>query len=292
MRRALVLALGVWTLSGRRHLGLIAAGVAFFAMLSVFPALGVIVALVSLWADAGQVTAALEPMAEFLPPDAYALLATQSTALASAKPLTLGLTGLVSLVGTLWSARRGVAALMRGLRAIHGGRAREKFQDVLVALGLTLAAIAAGATSVVTMVLLPIGLALLAPSIPGDGSLQAILKTARWVVALVVIVLGLGVFYRFGPNTKAARDGPFLSPGLGLAVALWVLVSVAFTLFVNAFGTYNEVYGTLGAAIALMVWFQLSAYVVLLGAAMNRVLAMNPGGVKPVSDKTDPPATG
>lgn len=291
MRRVLVLAWGVWTLSGRRHLGLISAGVAFFSMLSVFPALGVIVALVSLWADPDQVAEALAPMAEFLPPEAYFLLATQSTALASAKPLTLGLTGLVSLLGTLWSARRGVAALMRGLRAIHGGRAREKFQDVLVALGLTLAAIAAGATSVVTMVLLPIGLTLLAPLIPGDSTLPALLKGARWIVALVVIVLGLGVFYRFGPNTQAARQGKFLSPGLWLAVALWVLVSVAFTLFVGAFANYNEVYGSLGAAIALMVWFQLSAYVVLLGAALNRVLAMNPK-IRPESDKTAPPATG
>ena len=180
---------------------------------------------------------------------------------------------------------------MRGLRAIHSGRAREKFQDVLVALGLTLAAIAAGATSVVTMVLLPIGLTLLAPLIPGDSTLPALLKGARWIVALVVIVLGLGVFYRFGPNTQAARQGRFLSPGLWLAVALWVLVSVAFTLFVGAFANYNEVYGSLGAAIALMVWFQLSAYVVLLGAALNRVLAMNPK-IRPESDKTAPPARG
>lgn len=288
MRRALVLALAVWTLSSRRHLGLISAGVAFFAMLSVFPALGVIVALVSLWADPGEVASALAPMADFLPPEVFTLLIEQSSALASAKPLTLGLTGLLSLAGTLWSARRGVAALMRGLRAIHGGRARERFQDFAVALGLTVAAIGAGATSVVTMVLLPLGLALLAPLIPGDDI--AALKMARWVVALGAIVLGLGVFYRFGPNTKAAREGPFLTPGLALAVTLWAAVSVAFSLFVGAFGNYNEVYGSLGAAMALMVWFQLSAYVVLLGSALNRVLGIKTAESR--SDETDPPARG
>lgn len=287
MRRVWALAVGVWTLASRRHLGLIAAGVAFFSMLSVFPALGFIVALVSLWAQPDQVVAALEPMADFLPPEAYFLLVEQSSALASAQPVTLGLTGLLSLAGTLWSARRGVAALMRGLRAIHGGRAREKFQDFAVALGLTVAAVGAGATSVVTMVLLPLSLTLLGPLIPDDSLIPGVLKVARWFVALVVIVLGLGVFYRFGPNTRAARRGRFLTPGLGLAVVLWAGVSVAFTLFVGAFGNYNEIYGSLGAAIALMVWFQLSAYVVLLGAALDKVLAL-----RPRSDETARPARG
>lgn len=286
MRQTLAVALAVWALSGRRHLGLIAAGVAFFAMLSVFPALGFVLALAGLWADADSVAAALAPMADVLPPEAFALLTDQARTLASARPVTLGVTGLLSLAGTLWSARRGVAALMRGLRAIHGGRARERFGDMALALALTMAAMLAGATSIITMVLLPLGLALLAPFIPGDSTLPALLITARWGVALVVIVLGLGVFYRYGPNTRAARKARFLTPGLMLAVVLWLAVSVAFTLFVGAFGTYNEVYGSLGAAIALMVWFQLSAWVVLMGAALDRVLALTPK-----SDESAPPAT-
>lgn len=155
-----------------------------------------------------------------------------------------------------------------------------------MAMGLTLAMILAGATSVVSMVLLPVGLTFLSPVIPGDSTIPALLWALRWVVALAAVVMGLGVFYHFGPNTEAARKAPFLTPGLMLAVALWAAQSLAFTRFVGAFGTYNQVYGSLGAGIALMVWFQLSAWVVLIGAALDRVLRL-----RPRSGETAPPET-
>lgn len=292
MRRALDLALGVWSIASRRHLGLISAGVAFFAMLAVFPALGAIVALISLWMEPEGIVASLAPMAAFLPREAFVLLVDQSAALASARPVTLGLTGIISLLGMLWSARRGVAALMRGLRAIHGAKPREGVRDFAIAMGLTLLMMTAGATSVGMMVLLPLALSLMAPLFPGDSTLPALLWGVRWAIALTAIILALGVFYRFGPNTRAARRGRFFSPGLVVAVVLWVAVSVAFTLFVGSFGNYNEVYGSLGAAIALMVWFQLSAYVVLLGAAFNRVLDSRTAALSRAPGKTVPSGTG
>jgi membrane protein len=125
---------------------------------------------------------------------------------------------------------------------------------------LTFVAIAAVVVAPVVITILPLGtLATVAAEI------------ARWIVAIGVVMVTLGIVYRFGPNRRGRRP-KWITPGAVVATVLWMAVSIAFTIYVRNFAHYNEVYGSLGAAVALLMWFYLSAYVVLMGGCLNAAI--------------------
>jgi membrane protein len=264
------IALALWTLAGARQLGLIAAGVAFFAMLALFPALAALIALVGFWVDPGTIRDFMALAGEFVPPEALAIVSGQVEAILSAGTRTLGWASALSLLATYWSARRGVGALVQGLSAIYGAPPRGGLRDLAVTLGLTAALIGVGAVAMLAMLITPLVLAVAAPFLPETSILPKLTEILRWGVSISVLVVGLGLFYRFGPD----RDirSPFFSPGLALALALWAGTSIAFSMFLSNFGNYNEIYGSIGAVIALLMWFYISAYSVLLGGALNYTL--------------------
>ncbi len=267
---------GVWTLAGQRHLGLIAAGVAFFAMLAIFPAVSALISVAALMTEPETVSELLDTATEFLPEEAFDLISDRADTMAGRASGTLGLTSAVSLLLALWSARLGTGALADGLTAIHGAKSRGGLKGAVVALLLTLLMIGVGLTAITAMLIVPLLMALASFFIGSDGFLFLIAEALRWVVALGSLIVGLGLLYRYGPNRPPERRSPFLSPGLALALTLWIAASLAFTFYMANFGNYDEVYGSLGAAIVLMLWFYMSAYAVLLGAALNHWLETRP----------------
>ncbi|MCC5986795.1 MAG: YihY/virulence factor BrkB family protein [Pararhodobacter sp.] len=262
-------AVAVWNLAGERHLGLIAAGVAFFAMLAIFPAIAALIALAGLWLSPELVPELMETTSELLPDEAYDLVFQQAERLAGAATGTLGLTSVLSLVMALWWARLGTGALADGLTAIYGGKPRGGVQGTFVALWLTLLMIAVGLIAIVAMLVVPAVMAGVGWFIGHDGTLYLVAEALRWGVSLGALVAGLGLFYRYGPHRPAIRRSHFLSPGLFLAIALWSAASLGFTLYMANFGNYDEIYGSIGAGIVLMLWFYFSAYSVLIGGALN-----------------------
>lgn len=257
----------LWRRVGERNVALISAGIAFYAMLAIFPG---VAALVSLWgflSDPVQIEAQLSLIEEFVPPDAFSLLADQIDRLVGNFDGTLGLTGALSLGVTLWSARLGVGGLIQGLNAVHGVPARGGVGHTLVTLLMTLALMAVAMVALATVVVLPVVLAFF----PLGGMAYAALSVANWAVVFLVIVGAVGLLYRFGPNLRPRVR--WLSPGLWLAVGLWAVASVGFSWYLSNFGNYGAVYGSLGAVIALLMWFYISAFAVLLGAALNAALA-------------------
>lgn len=283
LKRGWSLLTAVWGVMDERQLGLIAAGVAFFAMFAVFPALAALIALVGLWADPVVVQDTLALLEDFVPPEAHAILTDQTARLIGSTPQTLGWASGGALLAAAWSARRGVGALAQGLNAIYGGRPRGGLLDMALALLLTVVLIAVGVTAIAAILFTPLALALLAPLLPPGSSVPLIAEVARWVVAVSALLTGLGLFYRYGPNRPDRRRSRFLSPGLWLAMAVWGGASVGFTVFLANFGNYNEVYGSIGAAIALLMWFYISAYAVLIGAALNHALEHAPEPAIPAS---------
>lgn len=253
-------------------------------MLAIFPALAALIALTGFLVNPDIVAQSLDLAADFLPHDAFALLDDQIGRLIGARPATLGWTSALSIAAAVWSARRGVGALLQGMNAIHGGPPRGGVAGTALTLALTATLIGVGLMALILMLLAPVALALLAPFLPQDSWLPFIAETLRWAVALSVLVLGLGLFYRLGPHGPGPRPR-FFSPGLMAALALWIGASAGFTLFLAHFGNYNEVYGSIGAAVALMMWFYIAAYAILLGAALDAALT-------PRSDETVPPGTG
>lgn len=251
--------------SAELHLGLISAGVAFYTLLSIFPAMTAVVALWSFFADPVLVAAELETYAPVLPAEAFAVLSDQVTALASAPKQTLGWATVLSLMLALWTARSGVEALMRGLTAVYRTEPRSGVMSVLMSLFFTMCLIVVTLVALLSVVVAPVAIAVL----PLDAIDAPLLSVIRWGIGLAVVGGGLSFLYRYGPNMNGRQREAWLSLGAGLALALWGAASWGFSYYLSNFSAYNEIYGSLGAVIALMMWFYLSAYVVLLGGLLN-----------------------
>lgn len=260
---------GVFASMDEQNLGLIAAGVAFYAMLALFPAVAALIALWGFFSDPSIIDAQLSLLEGFVPVEAYNMIDTQVAQVIAANTSTLGWTTAVSMGVALWVSRNGVAALIRGLNTIYRERNRSALRDIFAAFGVTFLLIGVALVALSSVVVVPIMLALL-PLGPLAG---LALSAARWVVAIGVMILGLSVIYRYGPNRRAARPG-WLTPGAIIAVVIWAVASWGFSLYLSNFGRYNEIYGTLGAVVALLMWLYISAYVILLGASLNAELEL------------------
>ncbi len=259
--KALLVAFGT---IGRNNLSLIAAGVAFFSMLSLFPALAALIALLSLVADPEVVVLQLEEMRELMPSDVYDILNVQIVGLVSTSSDTLGWTGLISVLVALWSARAGVGAMIHGLNVVYGTEGRGTWRHYLRALFLTVALVAVGVIALLTVVIAPVVLSFLAL-----GAVTTVfIDVLRWVTAIAVIFTGIGLLYRYGPNRRPLKTR-MITPGSILAAVTWAVVSIGFSYYVAYFGNYNEVYGSIGAVIAMLVWLWISSFLVLFGAAWN-----------------------
>ncbi|WP_216641225.1 YihY/virulence factor BrkB family protein [Oceaniglobus roseus] len=249
------------------NLGLISAGVAFYGMLAIFPGVAALIALWGVFADPLIVDNQLQLLRNFVPEDAFDILDTQINQLILTTSSALGWTTAISTTAALWSSRAGVAALIRGLNAIYRVSNRNSMRQTVVAVGVTLSLVGVALVALGSVVVAPIVLVFL----PLGPLTQLALSAARWSIVVAVVLAGLAMIYRYGPNRRGQRPG-WLTPGAVVAVVIWVSVSWGFSLYLTNFGKYNEIYGALGAVIALMMWLYLSAFVVLLGAFLNAEL--------------------
>ncbi|MDV7143130.1 YihY/virulence factor BrkB family protein [Tropicimonas sp. TH_r6] len=269
---------------GSRHIGLIAAGVAFYGLFAIFPAITSVVTLWGFFADPEIVAdqlAAYEPM---VPEEAYDILSSRVNAIASGPKEVLGWATALSIAAALWATRAGTAALIRGLNAVYEVPTRSGLWSTILALLLTLMLIAVALIAMASVVVAPVLLAFL-PLGPYSG---LAIDALRWLVGIGVVLLGIGLLYRFGPNRPDARS-PLVSPGSVFAVCLWAIVSVGFSIYLENFSNYNEVYGSLGAVIAMLMWFYLSAFVVLLGGLINAESERLDTPPAPMSNKSEEP---
>lgn len=254
----------VWTTAGEKHLGLIAAGVAFFGMFGIFPGIAAVIAIFGLVADPIVIAEQLALMEDIIPPDAYNLIASQVFRLVAAPTGALGWATVVSIALALWSCRAGVGALIGGLNAIAGQRMRNGIWQMVVALMLTVALVTLAILALTVVVIVPVLLAF----IPVATSTAWLLEGIRWLIALGVLMTGLSLLYRFGPARIGSR-GRWVTVGAVVVVILWVAASAGLSYYLTNFGSYNEVYGSIGAVIGLLLWLYVSAYLILLGAALN-----------------------
>jgi membrane protein len=258
----------VFTRVGDGHFGLIAAGVAFYAMFAVFPGLGAAVALWGLVADPGVIAGYLEVAERFLPPEAGLLVHDQVIGLITAPRTALGWTTALSLGIALYSARAGVSALVQGLDVVHRARPRGWVRGYAVDFILTGALLAALFVALVTVIVVPILL-----SYVTFGTFEAWLTKVLPFGAMFLLVLTcLSILYRFGPNVEGGFRSPWISVGVLVAAMTWAGVSIGFSIYLANFNSYNAIYGSIGAVIILMMWLYLSVWAVLLGGAINAEL--------------------
>jgi membrane protein len=258
----------VWSRVGEGHFGLVAAGVAFYAMFAVFPGLGAAVALWGLVADPAVIQGYLAVAERFLPPEAGQLIHDQVMGLILAPRAALRWTTVLSLLIALYSARAGVSALIQGLDVVHRARPRGWLWGFAVDFIVTGALIGALFVALVTVVVVPILL-----SYVQFGTFEAWLTKVLPFGAMFLLVLTcLSILYRFGPNVEGGFRSPWISVGVLVAALSWAGVSIGFSIYLANFNSYNAIYGSIGAAIILMMWLYLSVWAVLLGGAINAEL--------------------
>lgn len=259
--------LGLYRRTEQAELDLISAGVAFFGFLALFPAAAALIAIWGTVFDPFVIQTQLDLLKGFVPPDALTLLQGQVQSLLQLRGSQLGWTTAVSTLFALWSARAGVAALIRGLNAIHHMPNRRSGHHQLQAILLTLALIGLALAAMLVTVVAPLVIGLL--PLPGDDAV--LLHRANLALGVVLVVASLGLAYRFGPNHGPTHP-PLVSWGLLVAVVLWALAARGFMLYLANFPSYNRVYGSIGAVVVLLIWLYVSAYTVLLGAAVDAEL--------------------
>ena len=252
----------------KTHMTLIAAGVAFYAMFAVFPGLAAILALWSLWFDPNAIMAYVEVAHEFVPEGAVDIIDGQITDLTSAGRTSIGWASFVSFMIATIAARAGVDALIRGLNAAHGVRAHSTIFGFILAYVLTLAIVGISLAGLATIVAVPVILNFMV-----IGPVRAWLLTGLpWAGMFALVIVGIGILYRYGPNVKAPRT-PIFTWGSLFAALLWAAGSVAFSAYLSSFNSYNRIYGSIGAVVALLMWFYMGGFSVLLGALVNVELA-------------------
>ena len=245
------------------NLSVVAGGVAFFFLLGVFPALAAAVSLFSLVGNPNALQNQLSS-ATLLPPQARHLMLQQLQSLRSSSGVA-GLSVFLGIVFAVWSGSKGMKALIGALNIVYEERERRSIWRlnalalVFTAGGIVTALLAVGAILMAPSVLSHLGLA---------NQFPALVLALRWPVLMVLFFLAMVLMYRFGPNRDAAQ-WKWLGTGAVLATALWIGGSALFSSYIAHFGTYNKMYGSLGAVVILLMWFYLTAYAILLGAELN-----------------------
>ncbi|WBV43047.1 YihY/virulence factor BrkB family protein [Pseudoroseomonas cervicalis] len=242
-----------------------AAGVTFYALLSVFPALTALVSLFGLFADPAMVGQQLQQAEGFIPAGGMQIIDEQLRRLASGEPGSLGFSAVVGLGVALWSANQGTKAMFDALNIVYEEEEKRGFlRRTLITLAFTLGALVFTMLAMGAVVVLPVVLAFAGL----ESSTEWLLRLARWPLLILFITALLATLYRFGPSREKAR-WRWVSWGGVFAALAWAALSAGFSFYVGNFGNYDATYGSLGAVIGFMTWIWLSAMVVLFGAELN-----------------------
>ncbi len=259
-------AVRTWSEFNRDQIPQAAGAVAFFALLSMVPAMAAFVSLYGLFADVNQVPHHLAFLAGVMPRAALSLAADEMTRLASSKHQALGVAFAISLIAALWSANGAVKALFTGLNTAYQTRETRGLIGLnLVSLAFTLAGLAFAVVAFGLLVSGPPLLRALGWKARIDPFIVALL---RWPLLFVGAAFSMAMLYQFGPCHTRGR-WRLVSAGSALASLVWLTMSMGLSWYVSHFAHYERTYGSLGAVVAFMIWLWLSSIVILAGAELN-----------------------
>jgi membrane protein len=249
---------------GEDRLLAVAAGVVFYGLLAVFPAVTALVSLYGLFASPAAISEQLALLSGILPDSAVEILREQIGRL-TANSSKLGLGFIFGLAIALWSANSGMKAIMDALNVVYEEKEKRGFIKLnLVSLGFTLAGIGVLLLAVATVVVLPVALNFIGL----HNATDSLLRIARWPLLTLVIILGLAVLYRYGPSRREPR-WQWISVGSVVAAVAWLISSALLSWYLANFAHYDATYGSLGAGIGMMIWMWISSIVILFGAQLN-----------------------
>ncbi len=250
------------------RVGLIAAGVAFYGLLALFPAITALIAISGLLVEPNDIVDQLSSLSGVMPEEVISIITNQATAVAGSREGALGLAAAFGILVALYSASKGMASLIQGINVAYDEEEERGFIKLkLVTVGLTIFLV----VSVLIALLSTLGLPALLAFIDRGPMIEIILTGGLWLGLVALTIFGLSVLYRYAPSRDAA-EWKWASVGAIVGCLMWVVASAGFAFYVNNFGSYNESFGTLAGVIVLLMWFWISGFIILLGAELNAEL--------------------
>lgn len=256
------------------NLSLVASGIAFNAFLALVPFLTAVVLGYGLVASPSQVAQHIAVLANMLPQQAASIVGSELKNMVQTAGAGTGLGMVVTLGIALYGAMRGATGVISGLNIAYGiDETRSFLRQTAVALAITFGLI-------FVFVLASVGIGLvnfissIMPHLGGAG--RTALQIGFWIASASAVSVVIAVIYAYAPN-RAEPSWIWLTPGSIIATSVWIVATFAFSFYVKNFGSYEAMYGALGAVIIFLTWLYLSAYILLLGAELNQVLARRAG---------------
>lgn len=242
-----------------------AAGVVFYGLLAIFPAITALVSSYGLFADPSTIAANLQSLALMLPEGSFAIVQDQIARVLAKGTSTLGITFVAGLLIAVWSANAGMKAIFDALNVVYEEKEKRGFLRLNV---VSLAFTVAGLVSIMVMVGAVVVVPLLLQRVGLGARAEIIVQVGRWPIVALLLLGALAVLYRYGPSRTTPR-WQWLSVGAVVAAVFWLVGSALLSWYLANFGNYTATYGSLGAAIGLMTWMWMSAIIVLCGAELN-----------------------
>ncbi len=267
-RQSAAFMLRVMRRSSDGRASLIAAGCAFYATLALFPGMSVLLSLYGLAFRPASVVAQLVVLRDVLPPEAYLLIARRAHVLVMHAPRHLQLSVWIGTAIALWSASTGTKALLSAIDHMYDGSRRSFVRFQLIGLAMTLGAVVAAILALSILLALPGLLHFLGLPHREVG----LIHNMSFAVLVLFVGASIAVLYRFGPTPHPELRSPIL-PGTLVATPLWLAASFGFSAYVTRLADFDLTYGPLAALAGVMLWFWVSSYVVLIGAALNAILS-------------------
>lgn len=250
---------------GEHRILALAAGMTYYSILAIFPAIAALVAIYGLFADPSSITRHLDAVSGFIPGGAVDVARDQLTRVATKGDRSLGFTFAIGLAISLWSANAAMKSLFDTLNIVYGEQEKRGFFKLnAMSLGFTIGGILFVIVALGGVVVIPVLLQYVGLSKAAD----LLIRIGRWPALFVALSFGLSCIYRFGPSREAPR-WRWITWGSAAATLLWLAASGLFSFYAANFGTFNQTYGSLGAVVGFMTWLWISAIVILLGAELN-----------------------
>jgi membrane protein len=259
--------LRVWKNIGEDRVLLVAAGVTFYCLLAIFPAIAALVAIYGFFTDPASISAQVDKLSGVMPGGALDVIRNQMNMVASQGASKLGVAFIIGFFISLWSANAGIKSIFDALNLVYDEpEKRGLIRLNLVSLASTVAAIVFILIAVACIAALP---AIASSQLQGATAL--IVQTVRWPILFVIIAVGLTFVYRYGPS-RAEPQWRWITWGSAFAAIAWIAVSIGFSWYAANFGSYNKTYGSLAAIVVFMMWLWLSIAVILIGAELDAEL--------------------
>ncbi|KTD99230.1 MULTISPECIES: YihY/virulence factor BrkB family protein [unclassified Pseudoalteromonas] len=247
------------------NLSLVSAGVAFYALLAIFPAIAALVSIYAYFASPVEISEHLRQFTSLIPSSSRELILSQISDLTQSSQTRLTLGALGTLLLTIWSSSKGSQALITACNiSYHEYEKRSFLRAQLVRFMFSVGAILVAIFALLIIGILPIVLNLVGLK----DSIDLLIKVVSWPILALTFNFALVLLYRYAPHRKAAK-WRWITLGSVIATVFWIVASIGFSFYVSRFSSYNETYGSLGGVVIMLMWLYISAYIVTLGAVIN-----------------------